>query len=80
METRSDHKEKHAPQLDALGEPLNIRQVAARLGYSPWVVRHALIPQGLPHFRSGASGRLMFYSNQVVRWILNHQTKGGKQR
>jgi hypothetical protein len=77
----ADRRDAHASKhLEALGQPLNIREVAERLGYSPWVVRHVLIRQGLPHFRSGASGKLMFYSNQVVRWILNHQNKGGKKR
>ena len=78
MNTLSNHERAPRP-LEGLGEPLNIKEVAERLGYSPWVVRNVLIRQGLPHFRSGASGKLMFYSHQVVRWILNHQ-KGGKQR
>jgi hypothetical protein len=63
---------------DILGKPINIRDVAKLIGLSPWSVRHRLIPKGLPHFRSGASGRLIFYTNQVVRWIEDQQ-KGGKQ-
>ena len=62
---------------DRLGQPLNIRQVARLLGCSPWNVRHRFIPQGLPHFRSGASSKLIFYEAQVVRWIESQQAKGG---
>src|SRR6266481_203965 len=61
----------HYPQVsDALGEPLTIRQVAQLLGCSPWTVRHSYLPKGLPHLRSGRLGKLIFYRNQVVRWIL----------
>jgi hypothetical protein len=31
------------------------------------------MPQGLPHFRAGASGKLIFYTNQVVAWITKRQ-------
>lgn len=62
----------------ALGRPLTIAQVAALIGISPWTVRQKLLPRGLPHFRSGASGRLIFYEVQVVRWIEKQQ--GGKPR
>jgi hypothetical protein len=55
---------------------LFIAQVAELIGCSPWTVRQKLIPRGLPHFRSGASGRLIFYEVQVVRWIEKMQ--GGK--
>jgi hypothetical protein len=61
-----------------LGRPLSIAQVAALIGISPWTVRQKLLPRGLPHFRSGASGRLIFYEVQVVRWIEKQQ--GGKPR
>jgi hypothetical protein len=60
-----------------LGEPLCLAEVAELIGYSPWTVRQTLIPKGLPHFRSGANGRLIFYRDQVIRWIENQQ--GGKQ-
>jgi hypothetical protein len=56
-----------------LGEPLSIRAVARLIGYSPWTVRQTLIPRGLPYFRSGASGRLIFYRDQVIRWIETQQ-------
>jgi len=58
---------------DRLGSPLTIRDVARLIGCSPWTVRQKLIPAGLPHFRSGASGKLIFYTNQIVRWIEVHQ-------
>jgi hypothetical protein len=60
-----------------LGTPLGIGEVAALIGCSPWTVRQTLIPRGLPFFRSGASGRLIFYQDQVVRWIESQQ-QGGK--
>lgn len=55
--------------LGPLGPPLDIRKAAAVIGCSPWTVRQKLIPMGLPCFRSGASGKLIFYLDQVVRWI-----------
>jgi len=61
----------------ALGPPLNIEDVALLIGCSPWTVRQTLIPRGLPHFRFKANGRLIFYRDQVIRWIENQQ--GGKQ-
>ena len=68
----------HYPQEnDALGEPLTIRDVARLLGCSDWTVRHAYLPKGLPYLRSGPLGKLIFYRNQVVQWILEHQRKGG---
>ena len=66
-----------APCGAALGEPLSIGEVAALIGCSPWTVRQTLIPRGLPHFRFRANGRLIFYRDQVIRWIENQQ--GGKQ-
>lgn len=69
----------HYPQVaDALGEPITIREVARLLGCSVWTVRHAYLPKGLPHLRSGPLGKLIFYRTQVVQWILEHQRKGGK--
>ncbi|MGC9224927.1 MAG: hypothetical protein ACP5E2_13450 [Terracidiphilus sp.] len=65
------------PQVrDALGEPLGIREAAGILGCSTWTVRHRYLPQGLPHFRSGPLGKLIFFRNQVVQWILREQRKG----
>jgi hypothetical protein len=65
---------------DLLGEPLNVKQVAKLIGCSAWSVRQRLIPMmGLPHFRSGPSGKLVFFKEQVIRWILQKQIqqKGG---
>jgi hypothetical protein len=67
--------------LDALGEPLSIREVAQIIGCSTWAIRQKYIPQGLPCLRSGPAGKLIFYRHQVVRWILqqqNKQQKGGR--
>jgi len=64
------------PSEPTLGRPMDIHAVAALIGFSPWTVRQKLIPFGLPHFRSGASSKLIFYRDQVVRWIENQQ-KGG---
>jgi hypothetical protein len=59
-----------------LSTPLGLREVAELIGCSPWTVRQTLIPRGLPYFRSAASGRLIFYTNQVVGWIENQQQGG----
>jgi hypothetical protein len=61
------------PPLESLGTPLSIHEAASLIGCSPWTVRQTLIPRGLPYFRSGASGRLIFYRDQIVRWIENQQ-------
>jgi hypothetical protein len=58
---------------DALGDALSIREVARLLGCSVWTVRQRCLPQGLPYFRVAHSGKLMFYRNQVIRWILEKQ-------
>ena len=55
---------------------MDIRAVAALIGFSPWTVRQKLIPFGLPHFRSGASSKLIFYRDQIVR-LIESQQKGG---
>ena len=64
------------PVTSPLGEPLSINQVAAMLGCSAWTVRNSLVPKGLPHFRSGPTSRLTFFSRQVVAWVQRKQ-KGG---
>ena len=64
-------------RAEALGQPLDIAKVAKLIGCSPWTVRQTLIPRGLPYFRFKASGRLIFYEAQVIRWIENQQ-QGGK--
>lgn len=58
-----------------LGEPMGIREVARLIGCSAWSVRQTLLPKGLPHWRSGPSGKLIFYRDQVVRWLLEQQNE-----
>jgi hypothetical protein len=60
-----------------LGEPISISEAARVIGCSAWTVRQRYIPMGLPHLRSGPSGKLIFYRDQVVAWILKNQQKGG---
>ena len=64
------------PARRSLGEPLSIDQVAELLGCSPWTVRQTLLPRGIPHFRFSASGRLIFFRDQVERWIESQQQGG----
>ena len=73
---------KHCPGAGGpLGEPLTIRGVGRLIGCSAWTVRQKFIPLGLPCLRSGPSGRLTFFSNQVVAWVLaQQQRKGGSSR
>ena len=61
---------------DPLGEPLSLREVAQIIGCSAWTVRQRHLSAGLPHFRSGPNGKLIFYHNQVIHWLLKQQ-KGG---
>lgn len=61
-----------------LGEPMTIREVSNLIGCSLWTVRQRCLPQGLPHFRIGSNGKLIFYRQQVIRWILERQKKGGR--
>ena len=58
---------------DLLGEPLAISEVARILGCSVWTVRQRYMLSGLPYFRIGRTGKLTFYRNQVVKWILDRQ-------
>jgi hypothetical protein len=64
-----------AASVSTLGIPLDIRETAAMIGCSSWTVRQTLIPRGLPHFRFKANGRLVFYRDQVMRWIENQQRR-----
>lgn len=73
---------QHYPQSRArsdepLGEPLGVREIARLIGCSVWTVRQRYLPHGLPHLRSGPHGKLIFFRDQVVRWILEYQQKGG---
>ena len=67
----SDHGE--------LGPPLTIDEVAAMLGCSVWTVRQRYMRDGLPSFRASRMGKLVFFRDQVIHWILNRQRheKGG---
>jgi hypothetical protein len=72
-------EDKHMQEVlhNTLGEPLDIRTVAKLIGCSVWTVRQRHIPAGLPHFRSGPNGKLIFYSRRVVEWLLEKE-KGGR--
>jgi len=66
----------HCPQpsdANPLGRPLSIAQVAALIGCSAWTVRQKYLPLGLPHSRVGPTGKLLFYKNQVIRWLMRRQ-------
>jgi hypothetical protein len=73
---------RHYPHPESseliLGGPLGIEDVAVLLGCSPWTVRQKYLPQGLPHLRTGNSGRFVFFRTQVMNWILDRQKKGGR--
>lgn len=62
---------------DLLGAPLSIREVARMFGCSEWTVRQRLMRVGLPHFRLTPNGKLVFFHNQVVRWVLDRQRQKG---
>jgi len=64
---------KTAASGDPLGKPLTIQDVAELLGCSIWTVRKQCLRRGLPHFRLGGTGKLVFYRAQVTRWILQQQ-------
>jgi hypothetical protein len=66
------------PSSAALGRAMDIREVARVIGCSPWTVRHRHMPKGLPFFRSGAGSKLIFYEEQIVRWI--QKTQGGNTK
>jgi hypothetical protein len=71
------------PKPASLGEPLTISAVAQLLGCSPWTVRQRYLPQGLPHLRTCATGKFVFFREQVIAWIEKRQQqrqKGGMLR
>ena len=77
------HRDQPAPTVngsDALGEPMNIAEVAGLLGCSMWTVRQKYLPQGLPHVRASAVGKIVFFREQVIDWILKRQHKKGGNR
>jgi phage terminase Nu1 subunit (DNA packaging protein) len=67
--------------MELLGEAMDVKQVAELIGCSAWTVRQKHVKAGLPCFRSGPSGRMIFYRNQVTAWILEKQKeqKGGNR-
>ena len=74
---RYPYPEASTPSLgEALGDPLSIRDVAGVIGCSPWTVRQRYLPAGLPHHRLTPNGKLIFYRNQVIRWLIDRQQKG----
>jgi hypothetical protein len=60
-------------EANPLGTPLSIPQVAALIGCSKWTIRRKYLPLGLPHFRVGPTGKLLFYKTQVIRWLMRRQ-------
>jgi excisionase family DNA binding protein len=64
--------QQHCLPPEPMGVPLSIREAARLIGCSLWTVRQTLMPRGLPHFRAGG-GKLIFYTNQITRWIENQQ-------
>lgn len=69
------HAKARNTEFEPLGDPLGIREVAQLIGCSAWTVRQQCLRQGLPHFRASRTGRLIFYRNQVVRWLIEKQTE-----
>lgn len=69
-----------APLAEPLGDPLSMREAADLIGCSPWTVRQRYLPAGLPHHRLAPQGKFIFYRNQVIRWLLRQQQKGGTAR
>jgi hypothetical protein len=65
---------------DPLGVPMTIREVARMFGCSEWTIRQQYLPKGLPHFRLSPAGKLLFFHNQIVRWVLERQRQKGGNR
>ena len=70
-----------SPGESDLGQPMSIREVARMFGCSEWTIRQQYLPKGLPYFRLSPQGKLLFFHNQIVRWVLEIQRqKGGMIR
>lgn len=83
MSERDERELKHGNNghhSDALGEAMNIGDVATMLGCSPWTVRQTYLRQGLPHVRASAAGKIVFFKTQVIAWIIERQHKKGGYR
>jgi hypothetical protein len=79
-QSKPPHCPTHCPQVgdaEPLGAPLTIGETAALIGCSAWTIRQKYLPMGLPHFRMGSSSKLTFYKNQIIRWLIDQQRKGG---
>lgn len=63
-----------------LGGAMSVAEVALMLGCSAWTVRQKYLPQGLPHVRASAVGKIVFFREQVIDWILKRQQKKGGNR
>lgn len=70
-------QQKPSLDVEPLGQPLSIREVACLIGCSVWTIRQRYLPVGLPHLRLRPHGKLIFYKNQVIQWLLTEQQKGG---
>jgi hypothetical protein len=78
-EPLGQRRPQHCPQVEeggSLGAPMTIADVATFLGCSSWTVRQKYLPKGLPHLRASHAGKLVFFRNQVVDWVLKHQSGG----
>lgn len=58
-----------------LGQPLSISDAARLIGCSAWTVRHRLLPMGMPYLRFRPGGKLIFYEDQITRWIEKQQER-----
>jgi hypothetical protein len=67
-----DQPSDHAPRL---GPPLTIGEVAQLLGCSEWTVRQRYLRLGLPCLRTSATGKLVFFREQVIDWIFERQQR-----
>jgi hypothetical protein len=70
-------REEFARDNDTLGQPLSISDVAQLIGVSAWTVRQRYLRAGIPFVRLGPRGKLIFYKNQIINWMLDEQRKGG---
>jgi hypothetical protein len=70
-------QQKPGLDVELLGQPLSIQGVACLIGCSVWTVRQRYLPIGLPHLRLRPNGKLIFYKNQIIQWLLTEQQKGG---
>jgi hypothetical protein len=62
---------------EPLGGPLTIREVAELIGCSVWTIRQRYLRSGIPFVRLRPHGKLIFYKNQIIHWLLTEQQKGG---